>query len=107
MTGSLTRTVAMLLVVALAVSGCENMSPETTGVVAGVLAGTAAGGIAKAAGASDSTAVAVGLGTGAAVGAMAYVIAKHQATERQRRIAENPAPLAYSRMSAESKAHVT
>jgi hypothetical protein len=106
MNGSLTKTVAMLLVVGLAVAGCENMSPETTGIVAGVLAGTAAGGIAKAAGASDSTAVAVGLGTGAAVGAMAYVIAKHQATERQRRIAEERARLAYQRMSAERKAQV-
>jgi hypothetical protein len=106
MNGSLIKTVAMLLVLGLAVTGCENMSPETTGVVAGVLAGTAAGGIAKAAGASNSTAVAVGLGTGAAVGVMAYVIAKHEATERQRRIAEERARLAYQKMSAERRTEV-
>jgi uncharacterized membrane protein YgaE (UPF0421/DUF939 family) len=104
MTGSFIRTVAMLLVVGLAVAGCENMSPETTGVVAGVLAGTAAGGIASAAGASNAQAVAIGLGTGAAVGAIAYVIAKHEATERQRRIAEERARLAYQKMTAERRA---
>src|ERR1700736_7061774 len=101
MNGSVIKTVAMLLVVGLALAGCENMSPETTGVVAGVLAGTAAGGIAKAAGASNAQAVAIGLGTGAAVGAIAYVIAKHEATERQRRIAEARARLAYEQMQPE------
>jgi gas vesicle protein len=106
MNGSLIKTIAMLLVVGLAVAGCENMSPETTGVVAGVLAGPAAGGIAKASGASNAQAVAIGLGTGAAVGAIAYVIAKHEATERQRRIAEERARLAYQKMSADRKAQV-
>jgi hypothetical protein len=106
MNGSSIKTVAMLLVLSLAVAGCENVSPETTGVITGVIAGTAAGGIAKAAGASDSQAVAIGLGTGAAAGAIAYVIAKHEATERQRRIAEERARLAYERMSAERRAEV-
>ena len=106
MNGRFIKTVAMLLVVGLAVTGCENMSPQTTGVITGVLAGTAAGGIAKAAGASNAQAVAIGLGTGAAAGAIAYVIAKHEATERQRRIAEERARLAYERMSAERRAQV-
>src|SRR5258708_23899331 len=78
MNGSFIKTVAMLLVVGLALAGCENMSPETTGVVAGGLAGTAAGGIANEAEARDSTAVAVRLGTGAAVVAVACVSAKHR-----------------------------
>lgn len=82
------------------------MSPETTGVIAGVTSGALAGGIAKASGASNAQAVAIGMGTGAAVGAIAYVIAKHEATERQRRIAEERARLAYEKMSAERKARV-
>ena len=37
---------------------------------------------------------------------MTYVIAKHQATERQRRIAEERAQRAYARMSAERKSQM-
>jgi hypothetical protein len=88
----------------LGLAGCENMSPQTTGVVAGTSAGILAGSLAKVAGASNTTAVAIGLGTGAAVGVMAFVIAKHEATERQRRYAEEQARLAYERMSAQQKA---
>jgi len=82
------------------------MSPEATGVLAGVTSGALAGGIAKASGASNAQAVAIGMGTGAAVGAIAYVIAKHEATERQRRYAEEQARLAYEHMSAERRARV-
>jgi len=80
------------------------MSPAGTGALAGAGAGALAGGIAKAAGASNSQAVAIGLATGAVVGATAYVIAKHQATERQRRIAEERARLAYENAPAPRKA---
>jgi hypothetical protein len=100
------RISAAALLGALGLAGCENMSPQTTGVVAGTTAGILAGTLAKVAGASDSTAVAIGLGTGAAVGVMAFVIAKHEATERQRRYAEERARLDYERMSAQRKAEV-
>lgn len=80
------------------------MSPAGTGALAGAGAGALAGGIAKAAGASNSQAVAIGLATGAVVGATAYVIAKHQATERQRRIAEERARLAYENAPPPRKA---
>jgi hypothetical protein len=80
------------------------MSPTANGALFGAGAGTLAGGIAKAAGASNSEAVAIGLATGAIVGVTAYVIAKHQATERQRRIAEERARLAYENASAQRKA---
>ena len=100
------RISAAVLLGALGLAGCANMSPQTTGVVAGTSAGILAGTLAKVAGASDSTAVAIGLGTGAAVGVMAFVIAKHEATERQRRYAEERARLDYERMSAQRKAEV-
>jgi hypothetical protein len=104
MRASLIQSTSALLVAGLLLSGCENMSPTTNGVLFGTGAGTLAGGIAKAAGASNSEAVAIGLATGAIVGVTAYVIAKHQATERQRRIAEERARLAYESASAARKA---
>src|SRR5580704_8411794 len=102
----LTTSACVTLFATIAFTSCENMSPEATGVLAGVTSGALAGGIAKASGANNATAVAIGLGTGAAVGAIAYVIAKHEATERQRRIAEERARLAYEHMSAERRARV-
>jgi hypothetical protein len=80
------------------------MSPGANGALFGAGAGALAGGVARAAGASTSEAVAIGLATGAIVGVTAYVIAKHQATERQRRIAEERARLAYENASVQRKA---
>jgi hypothetical protein len=104
MKSSLIKSTSALLVAGLMLTGCENMSPETTGVLSGIIGGVAAGGIAKAAGASNAQAAAIGLAAGAVVGATAYVIAKHAATERQRRVAEERARLAYRDASAQRKA---
>jgi gas vesicle protein len=106
MKASLTTSACVTLIATIGFTSCENLSPEATGVIAGVTSGALAGGIAKASGASNAQAVAIGMGTGAAVGAIAYVIAKHEATERQRRIAEERARLAYEQMSAERRARV-
>jgi hypothetical protein len=103
---SLTTSACVTLIATIGFTSCENLSPEATGVIAGVTSGALAGGIAKASGASNAQAVAIGMGTGAAVGAIAYVIAKHEATERQRRIAEERARLAYEQMSAERRTRV-
>ena len=50
--------------------------------------------------------IATGLAAGAAVAVMTYVIAKHQATERQRQIAEERARRAYAQMSPERKSEL-
>src|SRR5207249_10646898 len=50
---------------------------------------------APAAGAGPGGAVGTGGGPGAVIGALPYIIAKHEATERQRRIAEQRARAAY------------
>ena len=100
------KSTGAILVAGVLLTGCENMSPTTSGVLSGLAAGAAVGGIAKAAGASDATAVAAGMAAGAAVGAVVYIVAKHQATERQRRVAEERARLAYERMSAERQERV-
>jgi hypothetical protein len=102
----LIKVTSSVVFAGLVLSGCENMSPETTGVISGLVGGAAAGGIAKAAGASNSTATAIGLAGGAAIGAIAYVIARHEATERQRRIAEERARLAYQTMPVDRRARV-
>jgi hypothetical protein len=103
---SLTTSACITLFATIGFTSCENMSPEATGVIAGVTSGALAAGVAKATGASNAQAAAIGLGTGAAVGTIAYIVAKHEATERQRRIAEERARLAYERMSAERRAQV-
>jgi len=95
MNALLIKASAALLVSGLLLTGCENLSPAANGALFGTGAGALAGGIAKAAGANTSQAVAIGLATGAVVGVTAYIIAKHKATERQRRIAEERARLAY------------
>jgi hypothetical protein len=103
---SLTTSACITLFATVGFTSCENMSPEATGVIAGLTSGALAAGVAKATGASNAQAAAIGLGTGAAVGTIAYIVAKHEATERQRRIAEERARLAYERMSAERRAQV-
>jgi hypothetical protein len=104
MNAGLIKSSSAVLVAGLLLTGCENMSPETNGVVFGTGAGILAGGLASAAGASPSEAVAIGLATGAVAGVTAYVIAKHKATERQRRYAEERARLAYENASAQRRA---
>jgi hypothetical protein len=95
MNALLIKSSASALVAGLLFTGCENLSPAGNGALYGAGAGALAGGLARAAGASGTEAVAIGLATGAVVGITAYVIAKHNATERQRRIAEERARLAY------------
>jgi hypothetical protein len=95
MNAVLIKSSSAVLVAGLLLTGCENMSPGANGAVFGTGAGVLAGGLARAAGANTSEAVAIGLATGAVVGVTAYVIAKHKATERQRRYAEERARLAY------------
>jgi len=98
------RTVALSTSIALLVTACENMSPGENAAVFGTSAGLLAGGIARAAGASTGESIAIGAATGAVVAITAYVIAKHQATERQRRIAEERARVYYARLAPEKKA---
>jgi len=88
---------------AIFATGCENMSPGENAAVFGSLAGVAGGSIARAAGASTGESVAIGAVTGAVVAATVYVIAKHQATERQRRLAEQRARVYYGKLSSERK----
>ena len=84
-------------------TGCADLTPLQNAGVFGAAGGAAAGGIASASGASAGESVAIGAATGAVIAAVTYVIAKHEATERQHRIAEERAQRAYAQMSAERK----
>ncbi len=98
-----TPIVALATSIAIFATGCENMTPGENAAVFGSGAGVLAGSIARAAGANTGQSIAIGLATGAVVGAATYIIAKHQATERQRKIAEQRARVYYGRLSPEKK----
>jgi hypothetical protein len=97
------KIVALTTSISLLVTACENMTPGENAAVFGTSAGMLAGGIARAAGASTGESIAIGAATGAVVAFTAYVIAKHQATERQRRVAEQRARVYYARLAPEKK----
>ena len=98
------RSSSILAAISILGTGCADMTPLQNAGVFGAAGGAAAGGLARASGASVGESVAIGAATGAVVAAVTYVIAKHQATERQHRIAEERAQRAYARMTAERKA---
>jgi hypothetical protein len=95
---------SLLAATAIFATGCAEMSPEGNAALLGGISGAAAGGIARATGMSTGASVATGIATGAVVAAVTYIIAKHQATEHQRQVAEARARASYSHMSAERKA---
>jgi hypothetical protein len=97
------KPVVLALSIALITPGCESLSPGENAAVFGSAAGLAAGGIARAAGASTAESFAIGAATGAVVGFTTYIIAKHQATERQRRIAEQRARVYPGRLAKEKQ----
>lgn len=101
-TGTL-KTVALATSIAMLVSGCADLTPGENAGVFGGSAALLAGGIARAAGASTGEALAIGAATGAVVAITAYVIAKHQATERQRRIAQERARVYVGRVVAHQR----
>jgi len=98
------KTVALTASISLLVSACENMTPGENAAVFGTSAGILGAGIARAAGASTGESLAIGAAAGVVVGMTAYIIAKHKATERQRRIAEERARIYYAHLAAEKKA---
>ena len=97
------RSTALLAGVALIATGCQNLTPGENAAVFGGASGVAAGALARAAGLSTAQSIATGAAVGAVVAATTYIIAKHQASVRQRRIAEQRARAFYARMSESKK----
>lgn len=98
------RPVALMTAVALVASGCTQLSSEeNTGVFAGAGGAAAASAITRGASLSTAEAAATGVSGGAIVTATVTVIAKHQATVRQRQVAEARARAAYARLLARQR----
>jgi len=83
--------------VAIFTTACENLTPGENAGVFGAAAGLATGIPLAAAGVDPSITIPVTVGAAAAAAVTAYVISKQQATERQRKIAEQRARLFMAR----------
>jgi lipopolysaccharide export LptBFGC system permease protein LptF len=100
----LIRSSAAVAAIALATTGCQNLTPAENAGVFGTIGGAAAGAIARASGMSTAQSLATGAAVGAVVAATTYIIAKHQATVRQRQVAEARARAAYAKIVAQRRA---
>ncbi len=80
---------------AILFSGCEGMTPGESAAAVWSTAGIAAGLIGSAAGLHGGEAAALGAGVGLLAAGITYAVAKHEANERQRQIAEANARRAY------------
>jgi len=89
------KIVALSTSIALFCSGCADMTPGQNAAIFGSIAAVTGATVARAAGLRPGQALAVGSAAGALVALTAYVIAKHRATERQRRLAEERARIYY------------
>jgi hypothetical protein len=96
------KSVSLLTALTFATTGCENLSPGQNAAIFGSGAGILAGGIARRAGMSTGEAMATGAAVGAVVAITTYIIAKHQADERQRQIAAQRGRIASQRIARRS-----
>jgi hypothetical protein len=96
----------VLIVSALGFSGCSNLTPGENAGVFGGLAGAATGIALGASGVPSYVTIPVAIGAGALVASTAYIIAKHQASVEQQKIAEQRARLYYAELDAEQKAEM-
>jgi hypothetical protein len=92
--------IAGVVCLAIASAGCENLSPGENAAVFGTAAGLATGIPLAASGVDPRITVPAALGAAALAAGVSYVIAKHQASERQRKIAEQRARLYMAREAA-------
>lgn len=97
----LLRASTFSLSAVLLFSGCEGMTPGESAATVGTGAGIAAGAIGAAAGLRTDQAVALGAGVGLLAAGITYAVAKHEATERQREVAEANARRVYAKHHAE------
>ena len=94
------QSAAVITATALAFSACSSLSPGENAAVFGTGAAIAGTGIARAAGLGGWESLAVGAAAGGVAAGIAYVVAKHRATERQRQIAEQRARVYVGRVAS-------
>jgi hypothetical protein len=93
MNATLLKSAGIAAVLAIGTSGCSNLTPGENAGVFGALTGVAVGVPLAAAGVDPSIGIPITLGAAALAATTAYIVAKHQADEEQRRIAEARARL--------------
>jgi len=103
MRAHLLTTSSLVLSVAIFSSACENLSPGENAAVFGGLAGAATAIPLGVTGVNPGVTIPVSIGAAVAAGAIAYVIAKEQASERQRKIAEQRARLYLAQQAEKQK----
>ena len=96
------KVVAGVLCLSLFTSACENMTPGENAALFGGITAVAVGVPLALCGVDPNIVVPVTIGAAALAAGASYVIAKHQATERQRRVAEQRARL-YMAQRAEAQ----
>lgn len=88
-----TTSVGIAALLAIGTSGCSNLTPGENAGVFGALTGAAVGIPLAASGVDPAVTIPVTIGAAALAAGTAYVVAKYQADEEQRRIAEARARL--------------
>jgi uncharacterized membrane protein YhiD involved in acid resistance len=103
MNSKLLQSSAAVLSLAVFTTACENLSPGENAAFFGTAAGLATAIPLAASGVDSRITVPVSLGAAALAAGGAYIIAKHQASERQRKIAEQRAKLYLAQQKAREK----
>jgi hypothetical protein len=96
------QSTVIITVAALSLGGCTSISPGENAAIAGTTSAIVGTTIARAAGLGGWESLAVGAAAGAVVAGVTYVIAKHRASEKQRRIAEQRAKVYEGRIAKKS-----
>jgi membrane protein implicated in regulation of membrane protease activity len=104
MNSKLIKVTASAAGIALFASACENLTPGENAAFFGTAAGLAVGIPLAVSGVSPSVTIPVTAGAVALAAGGAYIIAKHQATERQRKIAEQRARIYMAKRAEAEKA---
>ena len=104
MNASLVKVSAAAATLAVFTSACENLTPGENAGLFGAMAGLAVGIPLAVAGVDPSITIPVTAGAVALAAGGAYIIAKHQATERQRKIAEQRARIYLAKRQEAEKA---
>jgi len=103
MNNHLLKISAGVTALAFVTAGCENLTPGENAAVFGTAAGAITGIALGASGVDPSITVPVAIGAGALAAGGAYVIAKQQASARQRKIAEERAKLYYAKLQEQER----
>jgi len=103
MSDKLFKSAGVAVVLAMGASGCSNLTPGENAGVFGTLAGVAVGVPLAATGVDPSIAIPVTLGAAALAATTAYIYAKYQADEQQRRIAEARARLYMAKLAKQQE----